>query len=125
VQIEMRAELAADLRNDGKRAIRDWSNSAAFAIRSVRWSASTPQGAATVVEWSNDEMNKPRPPETETDMAKRDVQAHARDLRRERTPPASKSTRRRPSPLRKDIEWQAAPAFQMDFRAENFRWRKA
>ena len=26
---------------------------------------------------------------------------------------------------RKDIEWQAAPAFQMDFRAENFRWRKA
>ena len=26
---------------------------------------------------------------------------------------------------RKDIEWQAAPAFAMDFRAENFRWRKA
>ena len=25
---------------------------------------------------------------------------------------------------RKDIQWQAAPAFAMDFRADNFSWRK-
>jgi peptide/nickel transport system substrate-binding protein len=80
-------------------------------------------------EWSNDEMNKLCGTlETETDMAKRKAMFRRMLEICEREDPAYTVLHQTATftAKRKDIDWKAAPAFQMDFRAENFRWtRKA
>jgi peptide/nickel transport system substrate-binding protein len=130
VEIQMRENWQQIFENDGKRAIRDWSNSAAFSdpISSLVGQHG-PQGQQQQAkEWSNDEMNKLSGTlETETDMAKRKAMFKRMLEICEREDPAYTVLHQTATftAKRKDIEWQAAPAFQMDFRAENFRWRKA
>ena len=130
VEIQMRENWQQIFENDGKRAIRDWSNSAAFSdpISSLVGQHG-PQGQQQQAkEWANDEMNKLSGSlETETDMAKRKVMFKRMLEICEREDPAYTVLHQNATftAKRKDIEWQAAPAFQMDFRAENFRWRKA
>ncbi len=127
VQIEMRENWQQIFENDGKRALRDWSNSATFndPISSLVGQHG-PQGQQQQAkEWSNDEMNKLCGTlETETDMAKRKAMFKRMLEICERDDPAYTVLHQTATftAKRKDNEWQAAPAFQVDFRAENFRW---
>jgi peptide/nickel transport system substrate-binding protein len=130
VQIEMRENWQQIFENDGKRAVRDWSNSAAFndPISSLVGQHG-PQGQQQQAkEWSNDEMNKLSGTlETETDMVKRKAMFRRMLEICEREDPAFTVLHQNATftAKRKDIEWKAAPAFQVDFRADNFHWRKA
>ncbi len=130
VEIQMRENWQQIFENDGKRAIRDWSNSAAFSdpISSLVGQHG-PQGQQQQSkEWANEEMNRLCGLlETETDMAKRKAMFKRMLEICEREDPAFTVLHQTATftAKRKDIEWQASPAFQMDFRAENFRWRKA
>jgi peptide/nickel transport system substrate-binding protein len=65
--------------------------------------------------------------ETETDMQKRKAMFKRMLEICEREDPAYTVLHQNATftAKRKDIEWQAAPAFAVDFRAENFRWRKS
>ena len=64
--------------------------------------------------------------ETETDMAKRKAMFKRMLEICEREDPAYTVLHQNATftAKRKDIEWTAAPAFQVDFRADNFHWRK-
>jgi len=127
VQIEMRENWQQIFENDGKRALRDWSNSAPFSdpISSLV-AQHGPQGQQQQAkEWSNEEMNKLSASlETETDMAKRKAMFRRMLEICEREDPAYTVLHQNATftAKRKDIEWKAAPAFAMDFRADNFRW---
>jgi peptide/nickel transport system substrate-binding protein len=129
VEIQMRENWQQIFENDGKRALRDWSNSAPFndPISSMVGQHG-PQGQQQQSkEWSNDEMNKLSGLlETETDMAKRKAMFKRMLEICEREDPAYTVLHQNATftAKRKDIEWQAAPAFAVDFRADNFRWRK-
>ncbi|TMJ32067.1 MAG: ABC transporter substrate-binding protein [Alphaproteobacteria bacterium] len=129
VQIEMRENWQQIFENDGKRAVRDWSNSAAFndPISSLVGQHG-PQGQQQQSkEWENEEMNKlSAAMEVETDMAKRKAMFKRMLEICEREDPAYTVLHQTATftAKRKDIEWQAAPAFQMDFRTENFRWNR-
>jgi peptide/nickel transport system substrate-binding protein len=129
VEIQMRENWQQIFENDGKRALRDWSNSAPFndPIASMVGQHG-PQGQQQQSkEWSNDEMNKLSGLlETETDMAKRKAMFKRMLEICEREDPAYTVLHQNATftAKRKDIEWQAAPAFAVDFRADNFRWRK-
>jgi peptide/nickel transport system substrate-binding protein len=131
VQIEMRENWQQIFENNGTRAMRDWSNSAAFNDpMSSMVGQHGPQGQQQQAkEWSNDEMNKLCASlETETDMAKRKAMFKRMLEITEREDPAFTVLHQTATftAKRKDIDWKAAPAFQMDFRAENFHWtRKA
>lgn len=127
VQIEMRENWQQIFENDGKRALRDWSNSAAFSDPiSSMVGQHGPQGQQQQAkEWSNEEMNKLSGTlETETDMAKRKAMFKRMLEICEREDPAYTVLHQTATftAKRKDIEWKAAPAFAMDFRADNFRW---
>ena len=66
--------------------------------------------------------------ETEIDMAKRKAMFKRMLEICEREDPAYTVLHQNATftAKRKDIQWQSAPAFAMDFRADNFRWdRKA
>jgi peptide/nickel transport system substrate-binding protein len=129
VEIQMRENWQQIFENDGKRALRDWSNSAPFndPISSLVGQHG-PQGQQQQSkEWSNEEMNKLSGLlETETDMAKRKAMFKRMMEICEREDPAYTVLHQNATftAKRKDIEWQAAPAFAVDFRADNFRWRK-
>ena len=75
-------------------------------------------------EWTNDEVNTlSQVMETSTDRAKR-KQAFARMLEIcEREDPAYQLLHQNAvfTGMRSDLNWKAAPAFAMDFRAENWR----
>jgi peptide/nickel transport system substrate-binding protein len=127
VQIEMRENWQQIFENDGKRAVRDWSNSATFGDpMSSMVAQHGPQGQQQQAkEWTNEEMNKLCGTlETETDMAKRKVMFKRMLEICEREDPAYTVLHQTATftAKRKDIEWKAAPAFQVDFRADNFRW---
>jgi peptide/nickel transport system substrate-binding protein len=130
VQIEMRENWQQIFEDNGKRGLRDWSNSAAFSdpISSLVGQHG-PQGQQQQAkEWSNDEMNRLSGSlETETDMAKRKAMFKRMLEICEREDPAYTVLHQNATftAKRKDIEWKAAPAFQVDFRADNFHWRKA
>jgi peptide/nickel transport system substrate-binding protein len=130
VQIEMRENWQQIFEENGKRALRDWSNSAAFSdpISSLVGQHG-PQGQQQQAkEWSNDEMNRLSGTlETETDMAKRKAMFKRMLEICEREDPAYTVLHQNATftAKRKDIESKAAPAFQVDFRADNFHWRKA
>jgi len=130
VQIEMRENWQQIFENDGKRAMRDWSNSAVFndPISSIV-SQHGPQGQQQQAkEWSNDEMNKLSGDlEVEVDMPKRKAMFKRMLEICEREDPAYTVLHQTATftAKRKDIQWKAAPAFQVDFRAENFRWNRS
>src|SRR4051812_3334259 len=131
VQIEMRENWQQIFENDGKRALRDWSNSAPFSDpMSSLVGQHGPQGQQQQAkEWTNEEMNKLCASlETDTDMAKRKAMFKRMLEICEREDPAYTVLHQNATftAKRKDIQWQSAPAFAMDFRADNFRWdRKA
>jgi len=127
VQIEMRENWQQIFENDGKRAMRDWSNSAPFSDpMSSLVGQHGPQGQQQQAkEWTNEELNKLCATlETETDMAKRKAMFKRMLEICEREDPAYTVLHQNATftAKRKDIQWQAAPAFAMDFRADNFRW---
>jgi len=130
MQIEMRENWQQIFENDGKRAMRDWSNSAVFndPISSIV-NQHGPQGQQQQAkEWSNDEMNKLSGTlEVETDMAKRKAVFKRMLEICEREDPAYTVLHQTATftAKRKDIQWKAAPAFQVDFRAGNFRWNRS
>jgi len=127
VQIEMRENWQQIFENDGKRAMRDWSNSAPFSDpMSSLVGQHGPQGQQQQAkEWTNEELNKLCASlETEIDMAKRKAMFKRMLEICEREDPAYTVLHQNATftAKRKDIQWQAAPAFAMDFRADNFRW---
>ena len=127
VQIQMRENWQQIFENDGKRAMRDWSNSAPFSDpMSSLVGQHGPQGQQQQAkEWTNEELNKLCASlETEIDMAKRKAMFKRMLEICERDDPAYTVLHQNATftAKRKDIQWQAAPAFAMDFRADNFRW---
>ena len=126
VQIEMRENWQQIFENNGQRAIRDWSNSAGFSdpISSIVGQHG-PQGQQQQSqEWTNVEMNTlSAAMETEFDLAKRKAMFKRMLEICEREDPAYTVLHQTATftAKRKDIVWKAAPAFQMDFRAGNFR----
>ena len=130
VQIEMRENWQQIFENNGQRAIRDWSNSAAFTdpISSIVGQHG-PQGQQQQAkEWTNDEMNKlSGAMETETDMAKRKAMFKRMLEICEREDPAYTVLHQTATftAKRKDIDWKAAPAFRWISAPSNFRWPKA
>ena len=126
VQIEMRENWQQIFENNGQRAIRDWSNSAGFSdpISSIVGQHG-PQGQQQQSqEWTNVEMNTlSGAMETEFDLAKRKAMFKRMLEICEREDPAYTVLHQTATftAKRKDIVWKAAPAFQMDFRAGNFR----
>jgi peptide/nickel transport system substrate-binding protein len=126
VQIEMRENWQQIFENNGQRAIRDWSNSAGFSdpISSIVGQHG-PQGQQQQSqEWTNAEMNTlSGAMETEFDLVKRKAMFKRMLEICEREDPAYTVLHQTATftAKRKDIAWKAAPAFQMDFRAGNFR----
>jgi ABC-type transport system substrate-binding protein len=126
IQIEMRENWQQIFENNGQRAIRDWSNSAGFSdpISSIVGQHG-PQGQQQQSqEWTNVEMNTlSGAMETEFDLVKRKAMFKRMLEICERDDPAFTVLHQTATftAKRKDIVWKAAPAFQMDFRAGNFR----
>jgi peptide/nickel transport system substrate-binding protein len=126
VQIEMRENWQQIFEGNGQRAVRDWSNSAGFndPISSIV-AQHGPQGQQQQTgEWTNAEMNKLSDAmEIETDMTKRKAMFKRMLEICEREDPAYTVLHQTATftAKRKDIAWKAAPAFQMDFRAGNFK----
>jgi peptide/nickel transport system substrate-binding protein len=126
VTIEMRENWQQIFESNGQRAIRDWSNSAAFSdpISSLVGQHG-PQGQQQQAqEWTNAEMNTLCGAlETEFDMPKRKAMFKRMLEICEREDPAYTVLHQTATftAKRKDIAWKAAPAFQMDFRAGNFK----
>jgi len=126
VTIEMRENWQQIFEQNGQRAVRDWSNSAAFSdpISSLVGQHG-PQGQQQQAqEWANAEMNTLCGAlETELDMPKRKAMFKRMLEICEREDPAYTVLHQTATftAKRKDIAWKAAPAFQMDFRAGNFK----
>ena len=126
VEIEMKENWQQIFENNGRRAIRDWSNSAPFPdpISSIV-NQHGPQGQQQQAkEWENDEMNRLSVAMgTETDMAKRKAMFKRMLEICEREDPAYTVLHQNATftGKRKDIQWKSAPAFAMDFRGHNFR----
>jgi peptide/nickel transport system substrate-binding protein len=126
ITIEMRENWQQVFEQNGQRAVRDWSNSAAFSdpISSIV-AQHGPQGQQQQAqEWDNAEMNTLCGAlETEFDMAKRKAMFKRMLEICEREDPAYTVLHQTATftAKRKDIAWKAAPAFQMDFRAGNFK----
>ena len=126
VALEMRENWQQIFEQNGQRAVRDWSNSANFSdpISSIV-TQHGPQGQQQQAqEWDNAEMNTLSASlETEVDMARRKAMFKRMLEICEREDPAYTVLHQTATftAKRKDIAWKAAPAFQMDFRAGNFK----
>lgn len=126
VEIEMKENWQQIFENNGKRAVRDWSNSAPFTdpISSIV-NQHGPQGQQQQAqEWANEEMNRLSiAMETESDMAKRKAMFRRMLEICEREDPAYTVLHQNATftAKRKDIQWKSAPAFAMDFRNYNFK----
>ena len=109
----------------GRRAVRDWSNSASFndPISSIV-TQHGPQGQQQQSgEWSNEEMNKLSiAMEAETDLVKRKAMFKRMLEICEREDPAYTVLHQNATftAKRKDIRWKASPSFAMEFRTTNF-----
>jgi peptide/nickel transport system substrate-binding protein len=125
VQIEMRENFPQVLSREGQRGVRDWSNSASFNDPTSSITAQHgPDGQQWQVgEWRNDEFGAlSRELETSTDPARRRA-AFRRLLEiAEREDPAYTVLHQSVNltAKRRDIAWQPAQAFVMDFRARNW-----
>ena len=126
VQIEMRENWQQIFENNGQRAIRDWSNGAGFSDPDqLDRRPARPQGQQQQSqEWTNVEMNTlSGAMETEFDLAKRKAMFKRMLEICEREDPVYTVLHQTATftAKRKDFAWKAAPSFQMDFRASNFR----
>ncbi len=125
VQIEMRENFPQVLSREGNRGVRDWSNSASFNDPTSSITAQHgPDGQQWQVgEWRNDEFGTlSRELETSTDPVRRRT-AFRRLLEiAEREDPAYTVLHQSVNltAKRRDIAWQPAQAFVMDFRARNW-----
>ncbi|MBR0642481.1 ABC transporter substrate-binding protein [Plastoroseomonas hellenica] len=125
VQIEMKENWSQILERSPTRAVRDWSNSGLFSDPvSSLVNQHGPNGQQQQVgEYVNEEYNRLCVElETGTDRARR--RAAFRRLLEigEREDPAYTVLHQNATftAKRKEIRWQAAPAFAMDFRAQNW-----
>jgi peptide/nickel transport system substrate-binding protein len=125
VQIEMKENWSQILERSPTRAVRDWSNSGLFSDPvSSLVNQHGPNGQQQQVgEWSNDEFNRLSVElETSTDRARRRAVFQRMLVIAEREDPAYTVLHQNATftAKRKDIRWKAAPAFAMDFRAQNW-----
>ncbi|MBR0655639.1 ABC transporter substrate-binding protein [Plastoroseomonas arctica] len=125
VQIEMKENWAQILEQTPTRAVRDWSNSGLFSDPvSSLVNQHGPNGQQQQVgEYANAEFNTLcRELETSTDRARRRVAFQRMLTIAEREDPAYTVLHQNATftAKRRDIRWQTAPAFAMDFRAHNF-----
>jgi peptide/nickel transport system substrate-binding protein len=124
VEIQMKENFPQVLEKGPTRAVRDWSNSASFNDPVSSMTAQHgPNGQQWQVgEWRNDEMGRLSVElETSTDRARR-RQVFRRMLEIcEREDPAYTVLHQTANftAKRRDIQWKAAQAFVMDFRARN------
>jgi peptide/nickel transport system substrate-binding protein len=125
VQIEMKENWSQILDRNGARGVYDWSNSAPFndPVSSLV-NQHGPNGQQQQVgAWSNEEMNRLSVElETGTDRARR-KQVFRRMLEIcEREDPAYTVLHQNATftAKRREIRWKAAPAFAMEFRANNW-----
>ena len=125
VQIEMRENFGQVFDRNGPRAVRDWSNSAAFndPVSSIT-AAFGPEGQSQQVgEWTNAEFNRLSVElETSTDRARRRVVFRRLLEIAEREDPVYTVLHQTATftAKRKDIRWKAAQSFLMDFRSDNW-----
>jgi len=125
VQIEMKENWSQILERTPTRAVRDWSNSAAFndPVSSLV-NQHGPNGQQQQVgEWTNEEMNRLSVElETSTDRARRRVVFRRLLEICEREDPAFTVLHQNATftAKRRDIRWKASPAFAMDFRPGNW-----
>jgi peptide/nickel transport system substrate-binding protein len=125
VQIEMKENWQQIFEGNGRRAVRDWSNSASYndPISSIV-TQHGPQGQQQQTgEWTNEEMNRlSEAMEIETDMQKRRAMFKRMLEICEREDPAYTVLHQNATftAKRKDIRWKASPSFAMEFRAGNF-----
>jgi peptide/nickel transport system substrate-binding protein len=125
VQIEMKENWSQILERSPTRAVRDWSNSAAFndPVSSLV-NQHGPNGQQQQVgEWANEEMNRLSVElETSVDRARRRVVFRRLLEITEREDPAYTVLHQNATftAKRKDIRWKASPAFAMDFRPGNY-----
>jgi peptide/nickel transport system substrate-binding protein len=125
VQIEMRENFPQVLSREGQRGVRDWSNSASFNDPTSSITAQHgPDGQQWQIgEWRNDEFGTlSRELETSTDQARRRVVFRRLLEIAEREDPAYTVLHQSVNltAKRRDIAWQPAQAFVMDFRARNW-----
>ncbi|WP_019015430.1 ABC transporter substrate-binding protein [Elioraea tepidiphila] len=124
VQIEMRENWQQIFDRNSPRGVRDWSNSAPFndPVSSIT-NQHGPRGQQQQVgEWTNDEFNRLSVElETSTDRARRRAVFRRLLEIAEREDPAYTVLHQTATftAKRKDIRWQAAQSFLMDFRARN------
>jgi peptide/nickel transport system substrate-binding protein len=125
VQIEMKENWSQILERTPSRAVRDWSNSAAFndPVSSLV-NQHGPNGQQQQVgEWTNEEMNRLSVElETSVDRARRRVVFRRLLEITEREDPAYTVLHQNATftAKRRDIRWKASPAFAMDFRPGNY-----
>ena len=127
VEIQMRENWQQIWENDGKRALRDWSNTAGFDDPSPSLSNFGPTGQDQQAgEWINAEMNQLYNQfDAEGDFAKRKAMFKRMLEICEREDPAYNVLHQSATftGKRKDIAWKQAPSFGIDFRSKNFSMR--
>jgi peptide/nickel transport system substrate-binding protein len=125
VQIEMKENWSQILDRNGARGVYDWSNSAPFndPVSSLV-NQHGPNGQQQQVgAWTNEEMNRLSVElETGTDRARRKVVFRRMLEIAEREDPAYTVLHQNATftAKRREIRWKAAPAFAMEFRANNW-----
>ncbi|WP_119420657.1 ABC transporter substrate-binding protein [Desertibaculum subflavum] len=130
VQIQMRENWQQIFDKSTQRGVRDWSNSAPFndPVSSLV-NQHGPQGQQQQIgEWTNAEFNTlSEQLETSTDRERRKAVFKRMLEIAEREDPGYTLLHQNCTftAKRKDIQWKAAQAFQMDFRARNFQMPKA
>ncbi|MFC7544253.1 ABC transporter substrate-binding protein [Siccirubricoccus deserti] len=125
VQIEMKENWSQILERTPTRAVRDWSNSGLYSDPvSSLVNQHGPNGQQQQVgEYANAEFNALSVQlETSTDRAKRRAMFRRMLEIAEREDPAYTVLHRNATftAKRREIRWKAAPAFAMDFRANNW-----
>jgi peptide/nickel transport system substrate-binding protein len=125
VEIESKENFPQVLAKGPTRAVRDWSNSASFndPVSSITSSHGPTGQQWQVGEWRNEEMGKLSDAlETSTDRTARRAMFRRMLEICEREDPAYTVLHQTANftAKRKDIQWKAAQAFVMDFRARNW-----
>lgn len=125
VAIETKENFPQVLAKGPSRAVRDWSNSASFndPVASITAQHGPTGQQWQIGEWRNDEMGRlSEALETSTDRAQRKAMFRRILEICEREDPAYTVLHQTANftAKRKDIQWKAAQAFVMDFRAGNW-----
>jgi peptide/nickel transport system substrate-binding protein len=125
VQIEMRENFPQVLSREGQRGVRDWSNSASFNDPTASITAQHgPEGQQWQIgEWRNEEFGRlSQELETGTDRARRRLVFRRLLEIAEREDPAYTVLHQSMNltAKRRDLAWQPAQSFVMDFRSRNW-----